>query len=352
MNTCFKRNKLLIKSFLKNFLNQKKRPFSKVNQWGYDLLKRVFYFSVQGKMIRGGLILLSYEMFKKKIDTAAVRMAAAMELVHSALLIHDDIMDHDDVRRGDKTIYAQYQDIGAGVRTKDPLHFGESMGICVGDVIFFLSNELISSIPVQAGIKELIMRYWSEELAKVGTAQMQDIYFAITKEILRERDILNMYRYKTARYTFSLPLVLGAMAAGQKKQILSRLEQLGENLGILFQIKDDEIGLFGREEDTGKPVGSDIKENKKTLYHYYLFKNLSGTKDHPLKDLFGREKITSSMVHEIRSFIILSGVKNIIDKKMQLLEKRSKKMIQTLPVPVGYKNILHELVEFNMNRRS
>ena len=75
-------------------------------------------------------------------------------------------------------------------------------------------------------------------------------------------------RYKTGRYSFSLPLLAGAMLADAPAELRGKLETFGESIGLLFQIRDDELGLFGDERELGKPVGSDVREGKKT--HHLL----------------------------------------------------------------------------------
>ncbi|MEK7851717.1 MAG: polyprenyl synthetase family protein, partial [Deltaproteobacteria bacterium] len=66
------------------------------------------------------------------------------------------------------------------------------------------------------------------------------------------------------------------MLAGKDEVVVKKMEELGKYLGVIFQIKDDEIGLFGEEKEIGKAVGGDIKERKKTLYYLYLFDRAKG----------------------------------------------------------------------------
>src|SRR5258708_9868215 len=126
-------------------------------------------------MLRGSLVLFLSECYTGKITEDAVRIASAMELFHSSLLIHDDIMDNDTQRRGYQTIFAQYQSLGEKKKLLDPRHFGESMGICTGDISFFLAFQLLSSIG-DSSIKQRIIDVYMNEMISVGLAQMQDVY--------------------------------------------------------------------------------------------------------------------------------------------------------------------------------
>ena len=118
-------------------------------------------------------------------------------------------MDKDTVRRGLEAIHVQY---------------GEAIGICVGDLLFFLGYELLTPSVIALA---------SREFANVAVAQMQDVSGG--------GDTLATYTYKTARYTFSLPMMAGAILAGADKNTTDLLEKLGEAMGLLFQIRDDEL---------------------------------------------------------------------------------------------------------------
>ncbi len=258
MQDFFSKNKLLIAQFLRDFFAHKQMELAKVNAWGTDVIARYHAFALSGKMIRGCLTILGYEMFTNQSSDEVVKAAAAMEIFQSALLIHDDIMDRDTIRRGDKTIFAQYQKIGEKKKMKDALHFGESMGMCTGDIGFFWAFSLLAQLAVEPTIKTNILSTVTTELTKVGVAQMQDVAFGHQKTMPNEEEILNLYRYKTARYTFSLPLMVGAIVAGQSDKTVKTLEKLGENLGIIFQLKDDQLD-----------AQSDLREGKKTLLQLY-----------------------------------------------------------------------------------
>ena len=85
------------------------------------------------------------------------------------------------------------------------------------------------------------------------------------KEKRREKEILEVHRNKTAKYTVEGPLHLGAMLAGADEKILKVFSDYAVPVGIAFQIQDDILGAFGNEKKLGKPVCSDLREGKQTL---------------------------------------------------------------------------------------
>jgi len=345
------KNRGAIEEYLDKFFSAKEQDLSRINRWGRDLMQRLAEFITGGKMIRGSILIFSYRMFAETVPPWLVQTAAALELLHSSLLIHDDIMDRDALRRGRKTVFVQYSEIAQAEGLTDPSHFGQCLGICAGDVGFYLAFEMISCSDVPQDIRMNILSLWSQELVFVGLAQMQDMYFSVGRKPVGESEILHMYQYKTARYTFSLPLMSGALAAGQNPSVVEQLSRLGENLGIIFQIKDDEIGLFGAQQDTGKQVGSDIKEKKKTLFAFYLADIDDPLTRKNVMSILQKQDISSSEIHTLRRIAEESGVMHRIAEKHQQLRAQAEDQIQMLPVSTQSKNMLRAILTYNLERR-
>ena len=110
-------------------------------------------------------------MFKNEIPDWIIQTASAFELIHSALLIHDDIIDKDQIRRGSQTIFYQYKELGEKDKRQESYHFGESLGICAGDIGFFLAYELLSGLLAESKIKEDIFLQKKEVKRQFYSAQ-------------------------------------------------------------------------------------------------------------------------------------------------------------------------------------
>jgi len=244
MDPLFKTYKSLIDAYLLKFLDGKKAALAAVNPYGPDMIERVKKMVVAGKTIRGSLVLLSFCFTNEKPTENAIKAAAAMELMQTALVIHDDIMDHDDMRRGIPAMHKQYE--------------SESLAMCVGDIVFFLTFELLGSIQTDEVTMGRMIRLVGREYEYVGVAQMGDV----SAKKRTKPETLALYTYKTARYTFALPLMLGATLAGPPageagttKEMLRYLESYGVAVGVLFQIQDDvldhEKNVFTKEDIAG-----------------------------------------------------------------------------------------------------
>jgi geranylgeranyl diphosphate synthase type I len=347
----FDRQRLKVLDFLDAFLRSKRKSYARINTWGPDALAKLGPFIRTGKMLRSGLVALGAETGPRAAAAAAVRAGAAVELIQAALLIHDDIIDRDEMRRGRPSLHYEYALQGRKSGTRDPLHFGEGMGICLADIAFFLAFELFSTLPVPRAVRAEIVSLWSHELCLVGLAQMQDLYLGEATVKVRPDDIIRLYLYKTARYSFSVPLLTGAKLSGAPRAIQARLDRLGESLGVLFQLKDDDLGLFGSEGELGKPVGSDIRECKQTLLSYVLFSRAKTADRKRLKEIFGNPRITPAMVEEVKDMVERLGVRRVLSARMRRLRLKAVAGIRELPAGGRPRRVLGELVEFSIDRR-
>lgn len=334
---------------------------------GSDSLERIVEFAMRGKMIRGCLVFLGAEAAPEEAppeaDVAGVaQCAAAMELFQAGLLAHDDIMDRDETRRGAPTIHARYAAEARAAGSGDPLHAGEALGICLGDLCYFEAYALLvrglgpaGFIPAAAGASRCgeALSLLSSGLAEVAVAQMSDVSWSSGKAEPSEEAILEMYIGKTAHYSFSLPLSLGALCAGDLS-IVEPLYRLGENLGILFQLRDDELGLFGDEASMGKNVGSDLREGKKTLFRARLMAAAPVEERERLgKAFMPGERDGAELAEDIAYIRGLAGDLGILDSIESMkreAEKEARAIIGTLDIKPGAAAVFEGLVDYVTRR--
>jgi geranylgeranyl diphosphate synthase type I len=371
MHPFFAEHRNRIADTLKNFFLEHKSGLTYPGAWGADMMDRFFLFSTQGKMIRGGLVILGHTLFADDISDAVMKTAAAIEIIHSSLLIHDDIMDRDDLRRGEKTFHIQYEEEWMKRGTPEPEHYGKSLAICAGDIGFFLAFNLLSTLDIDPFTRSNILSLWSKELTTVGLAQMQDVSFSLFSDDIIQKDILDLYRFKTARYTFSLPLATGALLAEQKEDVIQSLESFGELVGIIFQIKDDEIEFFGDSQNTGKSPGSDFREGKKTLFHLHLQNLLEakaidiekkrGVSSIPPNErrfltrilenhTTGNRRVTETDLAQLRRLVDKYKIGEKIQRTIQEFRRKAEQKVDQLPVGDKKKSILVEILDSSIAR--
>ena len=309
--------------------------------WTEELTVEFRRFALSGKAIRGSLVVLAHDLFEGGHRSAAIEAGCAIELFHSAVLIHDDIMDQDTMRRGREATHVRLAQ-GRDQRT------GESLAINIGNCGFFLSYDLLSRLDIDHATHKRILSYYSHTLTKLGLAQMQDVALAVSSDLPSEEDIERVLIEKSGRYTFSLPLALGAFIANASERVRF-LELFGEHLGFVFQVKDDEIGLFGDPNVTGKPVGSDIREGKKTLYWYAL-----ATSDDPqaraMLECFGDPNTSDEQVAQIIAFIERSGIRSQVTDRMVSRAMAIRTRVLEEEFDERVTNALTKLIEWNLSR--
>jgi geranylgeranyl diphosphate synthase type I len=122
-------------------------------------------------------------------------------------------------------------------------------------------------------------------------------------------------------------------------------------MGIVFQIKDDELGIFADEKDFGKSIGIDIRDNKKTIYRHYLMSESQESELHILDKIFGNQEITDADVQLVRDMIVDKGIRDEVIHKIQSLESNSRKLIDELDISLESRKILLSILYYNVNRK-
>lgn len=357
MKVFFEQQKALLSKAINRACEREAGEVARTGSMGPELMRRIADFSCRGKMIRGALTAVGSGLAAGEPGPASLPLGAAMELFQSALLIHDDIMDRDDTRRGIPTIHHRYTLEASAGGAVDSGHLGESLGICAGDVAIFLAFSLIAEAGEMCGRTAELVRLCGREMNIVGTAQMLDVSWGCGWGLPSREEVLRLYRYKTGRYTFSLPLSAGALTAGATAELRNRLEEFGELTGIIFQIRDDELGLFGDESELGKPIGSDIAEGKRTIYYLTLRDRSSEAQKARIDRLFGGAgPVDGAVIAEVRELAERLGVREEVDHTVSSLYLRAGELLEELEGlaehPDPWASYLRDLLDYVRLRKN
>lgn len=203
-----------------------------------------------GKRLRPVFLLLSCEAQGGAWEPA-LPAAAAVELLHNFSLIHDDIEDQDATRRGRPTLWALW---------------GEAQAINAGDALFALAYRALLDLQHTGTPPERLLdalRRFDRAVLQLTAGQCLDIAFE-KENTVTEATYLQMVGGKTAAL-LGLVCELGGLLAGASAERVAALREFGTYLGLSFQMQDDILGLWGDSARTGKPVGADLRQGKKTL---------------------------------------------------------------------------------------
>ena len=202
-----------------------------------------------GKRMRPMLILLMAKNFGV-VNSATQHAAVGLELLHTASLVHDDVVDESQERRGQASVNATYDN---------------KVAVLVGD--FILSTALLN---VAKTGNQRIVEYLAElgrtlsngEILQLTNIQNQDFSEEVYYQVIRQ---------KTAAL-FEACAGIGALSAGADETLVDEAKRFGQNLGIIFQIRDDIFDYYDSTE-IGKPTGNDMAEGKLTLPVLYALNN-------------------------------------------------------------------------------
>jgi geranylgeranyl diphosphate synthase type I len=319
---------------------------------GAELMERLVEYAGRGKMLRGALVHLGAELCQESDAPAASGLAVAMELFQAGLLIHDDIMDRDELRRGKASMHASYRDEVSAKGAFDAPHLGGSLGICAGDICFFKGFGALARAVQGLLLGSRILELCSGELTVVALAQMSDCRFGGLPEEPGEEAILAVYRGKTARYSFSLPIACGAMLAGDEAPAKG-LFAVGELAGLVFQLRDDEIGLFGDPAVTGKGAYSDLRENKKTLMRARLLARADLSARRRLSTIYGSPEAGEAEAAWVRGLVEALGIAGELRAERQELARQARALVDGIHgLRSGPKETLLDLIDWLSARSS
>ena len=309
-----------IKIFQQEFENALKSEVRLINSITKYMIRN------RGKNIRPILTILSARLCGEP-TLNSYRAAAMMELLHIATLIHDDVVDDATMRRGKPSINQVWKN---------------KISVLMGD--FILSKALINMI----GIKDFdALEQISKTAEKLSAGEILQIEKSITKS-MTEDVYFDMISQKTASL-IATSCELGAITTSKTDQDRKATYNYGQNLGMAFQIKDDLFDLLGKESDTGKNSGGDVKRNLMTLPLIYSYSHMTKSENRQLKKLLGVKKKTQRILTDIRGMIVDSGGFEYSRKKLDDFSNNALDAISFYP-DSHIKQSLSDLVAFNALR--
>lgn len=301
------------------------------------------YLMEGGKRIRPYLTLLAYKAYGGKDLTKVYPAACAWELLHAGLLVHDDIIDRDTIRHGALNIAGTYQKM-YGESTDDSEHFASSSALLAGDLLLAGAQEIVLNSALPAQEKTQVCTYLIDALFCVGGGELLDIETIL--EPIAKSSPEKIAKYKTAGYSFEYPLLCGAFLAGASESNLELLQLFGKNVGIIFQLIDDILGVFGDTNKTGKPNDSDIREKKRTALIKATLGNLNDKDKLYLEMLFSySHELTSKEISEVHNFIDKTGAKEIVLSQAKSFAKTASDIVTNLSIDSSYRQQLQALVD-------
>ena len=285
-----------------------------------------------GKRLRPVLTLMAYNLYRDDIEKA-LKSAIGIEIFHNYTLLHDDVMDDAELRRGRQTVHKKWN---------------SNVAILSGDAAAITAYKYIESCE-DPYLRQVIDGF-NQVAMDVCKGQQYDMEFE-TRDDVTEEEYLHMIYLKTS-VLIAGSMRHGALIAGAPEHEYKALYDFGGYLGLVFQLQDDYLDVYGDTEEFGKKIGGDILCNKKT---YLLIKafELAGESDRALlrqwlakKDFNPQEKIR--VVTEIYNRTgVKEAVMNIVDDYME----KSRLALEKIDVPEERKVNFRDMIEYIGDRK-
>ncbi len=252
-----------------------------------------YFFTLPGKRLRPLITLITAEHFCHYYEVA-VQAAVAIEVLHDFTLVHDDIMDDDHFRRGCPTVHTKW-DVGTAILAGDAM-----VALAYRKLLTTRSPHLVTMIEA-----------FTDGTYVVCEGQARDKEFETMNDVSLD-DYLPMISQKTARL-FALAFELGYLSCSSTTDLGGALKEIGEHIGLAYQVRDDLLDFVADEKTFGKDIGSDWRRKKKTYitigYQQKVEKN-----PHLPQDLFALPEFSAA-----RAAVAQSG---IVDNAQQFIHER------------------------------
>ncbi len=333
---------------LEDFLNKEVEFASQFGKITEDLCLGIKEFNLRGgKRIRPALVIEGYKCLKGDNLDEVKKASLSIELAEAYLLIHDDVIDNDDFRRGKPSFHKVFESKMAGKPFASK--YGESMAIVGGDICALFCTDAILNTNFPLDIKLKTVSLYNKIIRVVGYGQQLDIHYGYSQDAT-EKNILNVFRMKTAAYTIEGPLQLGVSLAGGTEEQISKMSEYGVPVGQAFQIQDDILGMFGDEKKLGKPADSDLKEGKRTLLILKALEQADENQKKMLLGALGNPNITDDIVEEVRDIIKETGSLEYSKKLAVDLANKGKQAIIDSDFREEGKDFLIGIADYLINR--
>ena len=289
-----------------------------------------------GKGLRPSLCMFACEAVGGPSDQA-ISAAVAIELIHNFSLIHDDIQDGDTERHNRPTVWAIW---------------GRAKAIQSGNAMRTLADLCIqqtSNYPVAPATISMCSTLLTSAYLEMVEGQYLDLEFEGRTDI-DATTYLNMISRKTGAL-IRCSLQLGALTGNADTKTVQAMEKCGRYLGAVFQIRDDYLGIWGYEEDTGKTPGNDIRRKKNSLPLVYALEQSASTEKEHLKAIYSQEELDDTDVASTLALLGNLGAAEYVQDLAQTHAINAIKAINEMELVPGAKEEFEELVEFLLNRQ-
>lgn len=343
-----------VSPYFDEFFSKQKKIASQVSPVALDMAERYESY-IGGKRLRGALTKIGYDLFGGQQKADILKVSSIIELIHGFALMHDDIYDEDEIRRNNPAMHIQYQQVfeksNANSKKRNKELYGISMATNLGDIGSYYSNLVLLDTDFDAEFKLRFLRRLSEIVIQTVYGQAMDITFELDK-VPSEEKVMWVHEKKTAWYTVPGPLQYGALLAGveENDERYTALADFGVPVGIAFQLRDDELGMFSKQSEFGKPIFSDLRQGKNTVLFAKAFENASKEQYEFLYSVHGNSNVGAQDLEKVNEILVDTGALEYSQKLSWDLVEKGKSFIPKITANKNHQDLLELLANYVVTR--
>ncbi|MGH3968791.1 MAG: polyprenyl synthetase family protein, partial [Mycobacterium sp.] len=232
---------------LRAYLHDRRRGSAYIGGDCDDLIAGLEEFVLSGgKRLRPAFAYWGWRaVTTEEADAQVLLVFSALELLHASALVHDDVIDGSATRRGRPTTHVKFAALHRNRRGRGSSdRFGMSAAVLLGDLALAWADDIVAGVDLAPDAHHRVRRVWADIRTEVLGGQ----YLDIVAEASGAESVTSAMRvntFKTASYTVSRPLQLGVAAAADRPDVQALFHEVGTDLGVAFQLRDDVLGVFG-----------------------------------------------------------------------------------------------------------
>lgn len=348
------------------FFNRYIKEMQEIDEWSAAVAQRLQEYSLRsGKALRPLLVLAGAAVSASQSLTEALerpdvrKVMLTVEFTHKRLLMADDVADQDELRHQKPAFHILFeQDLGkrpsyAALQTEQLRHIARSYTEVAGIWYQQMATQFLVEAPVTERQRVRLMEvlfHHVYEMTPAGWYILFDQNFDPVDNTMSEDRFLKGLELVTGEYSFVAPLLMGAALGEDSEALRSALIKYGRIGGLLHQVTDDVLGVFGDPAVTGKPAGNDLREGKKTLLVQYSY-SVANEKDRQfLHDRIGKPDLTPEEVERAREIIRQTGALRRTEEKIAQLVRQAQEATESIHHP-EVQPLLQEIVEILAHRK-
>ena len=297
-----------------DFLAARDREITQQSAQVCEWVEHAWQFLQRGKCLRPRFTYLGW-LTRAEDSGAALRAAASFELLHAFALIQDDVMDESQMRRGQPTVHRALSASHGDPALSRRQRFGESAATLLADLCLVWAAQMLRTCGLPTSALNRAFPYYDEMRQELAVGQYLDL--RTTKRTdPSSAEAFQIARMKSARYTVTGPLVVGASLAGAEPAVRRCLTDYGDAIGEAFQMRDDLLGLFGDPAVTGKPADGDLGHGTVTTTVALALERADATQRQALHRLVDEPSADSEHVARLRELVLDTGAAAALEAKI------------------------------------